>query len=206
MNSCIGRILSALPLLALAIAVQAKEPPKPKSDQPAIVSESDAVNYWQPAAPMSEPALASPAPDQSEDVCVSLGYMVQLDGTTSDFALLRSWSSKHAKGLPDSADYSIYSRTAVAASMQRKFNAAPAMGNKPVSIFTATTFAFPAQAGTDRESVRAHCAIKNLPDFVRRAQEDSYRRRGDLNKASIDRRPATDAIRAVVPNTGSGRR
>ena len=113
MNSCIGRILSALPLLALAIAVQAKEPPKPKSDQPAIVSESDAVNYWQPAAPMSEPALASPAPDQSEDVCVSLGYMVQLDGTTSDFALLRSWSSKHAKGLPDSADYSIYSRTAV---------------------------------------------------------------------------------------------
>ncbi len=197
MNRIAPRLLPALLVLALVSAAQAKAPGKANADQPATVSESDAANFWQPKSPMNEPALPVSAPDASEDVCVSLGYQVKADGSTSDYALLRSWGSKHPRGIPDSAAYSIYSRTAVAATMQRSFTAvAPAAGAstagaptdvQPKAIFTATTFAFPAQAGGDRSAVRAHCAIADLPDFIRRAQEDSYRRRGDLNKGRVDR-------------------
>ncbi|CAN5282809.1 hypothetical protein BH11PSE14_BH11PSE14_06660 [soil metagenome] len=186
MNKIAPRLLPALLVLALASVAQAKVPVRDQTDRPATVSESEAATYWQPKSPMTEPALPVSAPDASEDVCVSLGYMVKADGTTSDYALLRSWGSKHPRGIPDSAAYSVYSRTAVAATMQHSFTAAPSMAAKPVSIFTATTFAFPA-AGGDRAAVRARCAIANLPDFVRRAQEDSYRRRGDLNKGRVDR-------------------
>lgn len=177
-------LLSALVAALLApVAMASKKAPP---DQPPNISEASLASYWQPAGPMAMPGVPAGVPDPAEPVCVSLGYQIRQDGSTSDYALLRSWTGKHPKGLPDSDAYALYSKMAVAATMQHHYAPATAMAGKPVAVFTTSTYAFGA-AGADADALRGRCRIDNLADFIRKAQEDSYRRRGDLNKGRMDR-------------------
>ncbi len=170
--------------LGLCPAANAAKPALPEGPPP--VSEASVGSYWLPKGALAQPGVPAGVPDATEQVCVSLGYQIQADGSTSDFTLLRSWSSKHAKGLPDSDAYGLYLRMAVAATMQHKYAPAPAMTGKPVAIFTSSSYAFGGPA-TDAELVRSHCRIDDLPDFMKQAQADAYRRRGNLNKGRMDR-------------------
>lgn len=176
--------LPAMLYLAMSPVANAAKSAPPES--PPSVSESSVGSYWLPKGTVAVPGIPAGVPDPTEQVCVSLGYQIKADGSTSDFTLLRSWSSKHPRGLPDGEVYGLYSRMAVAATMQRQYAPAPAMSGKPVAIFTASTYAFGAPPA-DADGVRGRCRIDNLADFMKQAQEDAYRRRGNLNKGRMDR-------------------
>ena len=39
---------------------------------------------------------------------------------------------------------------------------------------------------TDREQLRSHCVIADLPEFIKKAQEEAYKK-GNLNKGQMER-------------------
>jgi hypothetical protein len=114
--------------------------------------------------------LMPPYPDayakDAEEVCMVVGYLVNADGTTSDFSLLKSWASggdsrSRAKFWADFADLS--SR----ALAQWRYTPKDPASAKPV--YTATTFVFGNQ--TNALATQEHCAV---PDVAQRLVELRY--------------------------------
>ena len=154
-----------------------------------IVSEGGTAKDWQPAPGEvpATPGYPGIIADKSDEVCVSVGYMLNKDGSTSDFALLKSWSAKHS-GDELSKYVDPFARNALAAVQRWRFVPAPD-NRKPHSAYTAATFAFSTNANADQAALRVRCQIENLPAFVAKAQADAYRR-GDLKKGEMDRQRA----------------
>jgi hypothetical protein len=163
---------------------------------PAIISEGGANAFWRQVSPDAAPAYPAAAPDKSEDVCVSVGYVIKSDGTTSDFAMLRSWSSKHAKGVPSNDAYAGFAQGAVATLMQRRYAPAQASaaGAVVTPVFTASSFAYSLRPDADLQAVRAHCVVEDLPGFVAKVQNNARKdgkgiRRAEMERARVQNPP-----------------
>ncbi len=155
---------------------------------PPILSEGGAGAYWRPAAAFADPGVPAGVPDPGEDVCVSVGYQIQPDGSTSEYSMLKSWTSKHSRGLPAKDAYSLYAQMAVGTLMQRKFVPAEAGATKPPAVYTAATFAYSGRADADRAAIRARCAIEDLPAFVAKAHRDATQKglkRGEMERNRV---------------------
>lgn len=187
------RISSLLLGLGLAVVADVLA-----ADRVTVLSEGSASGFWRPASASSQPQPPYPASlaDKSEDVCVSLGYMLNADGTTSDLALLTSWGSKEPKGGADSARYQPFTQYAAATLKQWRFVPVDGGHASIKQVYTAATFAFTTNAATDREQLRAHCVIANLPEFIKQAQEAAYKK-GNLNKGQMERNRAQNP--PVIP-------
>ena len=154
-----------------------------------IVSEHRSGESWQPAADSPRVAVGYPAAaaDKGADVCVSLGFMIQADGTTSDLTGLNVWSSAGADGhlAPQAAEPFV--RSAAAAVSMWKFAAVKA---RPRPIYTAATFAFEGSGKLAPDAIREHCRIDNLVSFISRAQDklrESGRGHEEHRKAGSER-------------------
>jgi hypothetical protein len=155
---------------------------------PAIISEGGAGTFWRQVTPNAIPPFPANA-DASEDVCVGVSYLIKADGTTSDFALLKSWTSKHAKGVPSGAKYEGFTRGAVAAVAVRKYAPAQATaaGALVTPVYTASTFAFSSRPDADQQALRAHCVVEDLPGFVAKVQHDARKDTKNLRRAEMER-------------------
>lgn len=158
------------------------------ADRVTILSEGGASGFWRPASASSQPQPPYPASlaDKSEDVCVSLGYMLNADGSTSDLALLTSWGSKQPKDGAGPGQYQPFTQYAAAVVKQWRFVPVDGGHASMKPVYTAASFAFTTNAATDREQLRAHCVIADLPEFIKKAQEDAYKK-GNLNKGQMQR-------------------
>lgn len=175
-------LLLAASLLSTAGAVTA-------ADRPTIASEGP-LAAWRPVA---EQVTARPMPgypgrlaDKSADVCVSIGYLIGQDGSTTNYALLKSWSSadQGKKANPDLV--TPFAQNSIAAVQQWRFTPGEGFARKPQPVYTAATFAFAGDQPGDKSQVREHCAINDLPEFIANVQAEAYKR-GNLKKSEIDR-------------------
>jgi len=176
------RILLATALLGVFGSVSA-------ADKAAILSEGGAAQYWRPVPEsIAMPAYPGIVADKSEDVCVGVGYMLNTDGSTSEFAVLNAWGSKTDSKLKGTDPHFFpFAQNALAAVQRWKFASTSGSSSKVKPIYTAATFAFSTTPGSDAATLRGHCTIADLPDFIAQAQADAYRRRGNLNKGVLDR-------------------
>ena len=173
------RSCAALALAFVTVAAAADEPPT-------ILDEGETAALWRPVAEtIAMPAYPGVVADKSEDVCVSVGYLLQADGSTSDFAVLDAWGSKAAKAKPTDPHFLPYSQNALAAVQRWRFQSIAGASAKVRPVYTSATFAF-STSGADMEGLKGRCRISDLSAFIRKAQEAAYRR-GDINKSSIDR-------------------
>lgn len=179
---------AAATLLAVAVAGAAFA-----GTTPAIISEGGANAFWRQVTPDALPPFPANAPDKSEDACVSIGYVIQANGTTSDFAMLKSWSSKLDKEFPAGDAYSGFSRGAVASVMQRRYVPAQAVaaGTGVTPVFTAATFAYSQRADADLQALRAHCVVEDLPGFVAKVQDKARKGGKGIRRAEMERQLAT---------------
>ena len=139
-------------LLFAAIAAIAL--PASAADKIPVVNEPAIGDKWT-LVPESVQAPVYPAAfaAKQDKVCVTVGYVIGADGFTSDYALVKSWSSANTSSR--NTDYwGAFAQAATQALAQRQY--APKDGAKPV--FTSTTFAF----GGDDEATKGHCAIADL--------------------------------------------
>ena len=135
-----------------------------------IVSEHRSGESWKPAAGVPRAAVGYPAAaaDQAADVCVSVGFQIQADGTTSNLTGLNAWSSSAPDGRPGPKAVEPFVRSAAAAVSMWKFEQAKA---RPRPIYTAATFAFEGSGKLASDAIRERCRIDNLASFIARAQD-----------------------------------
>ena len=185
----IPRAIALVALLASGLALAAEA-------TPSVISEGGVGAFWRQTTPELVLPYPATAPDPAEDVCVSVGYLIKPDGSTSEFSMVNSWTSKH-KALPPGAKYAVFAQSAVAAVMQRHYAPAQASGVAPSSVYTASTFAFSAKPDADQAALRSRCSVADLPGMVAKAQKGG-RKDGSLRRAEMER------ARMQSPDTVSG--
>jgi hypothetical protein len=170
------KVIRLLPLLLLCVALPAV------ADKPLrIVDEKDAGESWQPAG--GKPLVQPPRPANAAagDVCMSLGYKINADGSTSDVSVLKVWSSTNKKVKADDPALAPYLQSGAAAISMWHFDPTPAeTGRRP--MFTAASFGFGADEASGA-AVRSNCQISNLSAYVSRIQ----RQQTDANNRSEER-------------------
>lgn len=129
-----------------------------------------------------------------EQACVSLGYLIGRDGSTSAFALLGAWSSAEVAREAAEAHWRPFAEAAAAAVAQWRFQ--PLAGADARPTYTVATLAF---GGKGDRALMRHCAVPNL---AARLRELGYRVDADgLHPLGRTRKPAdrNGADGRVVP-------
>ena len=150
-----------------------------------IINEGMAPGTWQPVAEtMAVPAYPGVVADKSEDVCVSIGYMIDDEGSTSDFAVLDAWGSQ-AEGLKPIDDHFLpYSQNALAAVQRWRYQSDGETRAHRRRVYTAATFAF-STTGADVEALKARCRIADLKGFINKMRTEALKRNIDRGRSEV---------------------
>ena len=159
----------SLALLALVASATAQAQNKIR-----IVNEGGIRDAWMLAPGTTLPVPAYPpahAANQAE-ACVGIGYLLNADGTTSDFALLKSWSA--AEPNRDRDDYwATFAQDASNALARWTFAPRPDVAS-PKPVYTVATFLFGAKNGAE---LRKRCAIPSLAFRIIELRQSAKTRR-----------------------------
>ena len=148
-----------------------------------IISEGKANKVWNaPAEPLA-PGWPSTVTG-NDQVCVGVGYMIEKDGSTSSFMVLKAWSRDHGQGDKAAPATDPFARNVLAAVQQWKFT--PVQAGKERKVYTATTFAFDRDAQGDAAALKKRCMVDNLSAFINKAKGDAFQT-GNLKKGEEDR-------------------
>lgn len=120
-----------------------------------------------------------------EEVCLVVGYLVNADGTTSDFSLLKSWTSgSNARSRNKFwADFADMASRALA-----QWHYAPKGASAAAPVYTAATFVFGAPQAA--AATKDNCAISDLTKRLVELRYDSRANRqmagGIFSRLAID--------------------
>lgn len=174
-----SRCLLLVPLL-LAGAMAAAN--TPGDDAVRIADEGGIATWWRLAdgASITAPGYPQDSLAGRVDACVSMGYTIQPDGSTSDHVIVKRWSNAAED---DAVAWDQFGQAASSALSQWRFAPADAMPPKPT--FTVATFTF---VGSEAMPVglAEHCKVADVRAAVLAARHDAYER-GGLNEEWLDR-------------------
>lgn len=128
--------------------------------------------------------------DSGADVCVALGYRIKPDGTTSDFEVLKQWSSSGDEE-PSEGFWEAFAHAGAGALSQWRFQPKPGVG-VPRPTYTVATFGF--TNGTEAKAlaeVRRNCVIGDLAAHLKRTDREG------LEWGRYGRRESYEASRAA---------
>ena len=172
--------------MLLLAAMTAAALPAVAADKIPVVDEAHLGEQWTPVPgtllmPPYPPAYAS----DPEEVCMVVGYLVNTDGHTSDFALLKSWTSgANARGR--TRFWEAFGDLASRAVAQWKY--VPAGAATPRPAYTAATFVFGKPDAV--MDTRAHCVVPDLSERLAELRYDARASRqmagGVLGQLEID--------------------
>jgi hypothetical protein len=180
------RILLLAAIAALALPVVA-------ADRIPIADEGAIGDRWS-AVPgtMFAPAYPEAYVAGREQVCVVIGYLLNEDGHTSDFSLLKSWSSG-SNSRSRTEFWEAFAGDSSRALSLWKFKPAPGV-TSPRPVYTAATFVF--GPGNPAET-KTHCAIPGLAERLAELRFDTRANRlmagGVFSRLDID--PALEQFR-----------
>ncbi len=144
------------------------------ADQPRIVDEGklkerDVTSDGPFAAPGTPASLAR----QGDDVCLTLGYRIDSDGTTSNYGVLKSWSSSSGEERPKGTYWDDVINASAAAVSKWKFKSAS--GAKAMSpVYTAVTFSFSGRGNMTPDSLRGNCRVSDLTALLQDIKSKRY--------------------------------
>jgi hypothetical protein len=170
-------------LLIAALAAAAL--PAMAADSIRIADEGKIGDEWSlvPATQLMPPYPEAYA-TEPEEVCLVVGYLVNADGTTSDFSLLKSWTSgSNSRSRKDFwTEFADLSSRALA-----QWRYAPkTAASKPV--YTAATFVFGAPANA--ADTKTHCEVSDLTTRMVELRYDPrssrLMKRGIYSRLAID--------------------
>lgn len=146
-----------------------------------VVNEGGIRDEWTlpPGYQLAMPAYPAAYVGQRAEACVAIGYLINPDGSTSDFALLKSWTSADVSR-SDQDYWAAFANAAAQALSQWRFQPRPEV-TAPRPVYTVATMMFAASP-----DLRSRCAIPNLAIRLRELRQDSSARR-KMNTALFDR-------------------
>jgi len=171
------------------------------ADRVRIVSEGGINKDWAPvgAAPLAKASYPAHEKHRSRNVCINLGYQLNKDGKTSDFSVIRAWSSENpdVDAAADAVDPFVQAAAAAVAKWQ--FEPTPDAKNNR-TVYTSTSMAFIGEAGGDPADVQKRCEVLELRAYIEKLQAEELARgnleRSKMEKYQRENGPAEQAARA----------
>jgi hypothetical protein len=184
---------SRLMALAAAVAAAIIAPPLRSADPPEIVSEKEAGQRWSPAPGVSRVVAGYPTTvaDRSQDVCVNIGFFINMDGSTSDFSEMKAWHGAHPDDNPKTEWVRPFAQSAAAAVSLWRF---VPVSEKSQPIYTSATFAFNGSKTLAPEQILDRCRIDDLSEHVAQARREAEAR-GNLARVQMERARAQKSER-----------
>lgn len=127
-------------------------------------------------AKLAAPAYPAQFADSAPDVCVSIGYLINADGSTSDFALLKAWNSEAGEREPVPGFWAAFAQASAAALQQWRFQPVPEL-DRPIPLYTVATMSFGSQGALAAPESRRRCSIPNLARHLAAIRADPSKRR-----------------------------
>lgn len=155
-----------------------------------IVNEGGIGESWAlPAGGrLAVPSYPGQYAEHQAEVCVAVGFLLNENGTASDFSLLKSWSASEPKRGADEY-WAAFAGAAAEALAQWQFVPKPGIATiKP--IYTAVTFLF---APSEPRELRKRCAIPQLAERIFELHQDGRARRR-MAKNDIFKRLELDPV------------
>ena len=179
-------------LLALLMALPCA--PAFAADPIRVVNEGGIREEWTLPADfkLAIPVYPAAYATQQAEACVAIGYLINPDGSTSDFALLKNWTSAKVPSRATREYWSAFAQASAQALSQWRFQPRPEIqAVRPV--YTVATLLFAAQT----PQLRDRCAIPDLAARLRELRRGSGSQRNtDLDlydRLDLDRlRPARE--------------
>lgn len=157
------------------------------ADRVRIANEGGIRDQWMLAdgVQLAAPGYPAAFAERGDNVCIAMGYAIKPDGTTSDFAVLKAWTSSTAEKEPVAGFWEAFGQASAGALSQWKFKPRPEVGN-PEPVYTVATMNFIGKQATDAAGLRSHCAISDLASLVQKQKWDKYQI-GNREKNELER-------------------
>lgn len=165
------------------------------ADKVKIANEGTIRDDWALAdgVKLAVPGYPAALASRGDDVCLAMGYAINEDGTTSDFSIIKAWSSASGEKEPEAGYWDWFSQAGAGALSEWKFK--PRVINGPVATYTVATLTFQGKGVIAAADLRGHCAISDLKAAVMQQKADRFISSGD--KHEMDRQ-AQQAQRAMI--------
>lgn len=162
-----------LALVALGLSLTAVV--SAAADRTRVVNEGGIRDEWALAdgVKLAAPGYPGNFAERGDNVCVAMGYSIKPDGTTSDFTLLKAWSSSTGEKEPTQGFWDAFAQAGAGALSQWKFKPRPEV-TAPQTTFTVATMNFMGKQASDVAELRAHCAIADLPSYVQQQKSNKF--------------------------------
>lgn len=143
-----------------------------------VANEGGIKNAWMlaPGAKLAAPAYPPQFASRGLDVCVSIGYLINADGSTSDFALLDGWNSETNTREPEEGFWAAFAQASGAALQQWRFQPRPEIA-RPTPVYTVATMSFGKPGATASPELRQRCKIADLHEHLSIIRADPGKRR-----------------------------
>jgi len=164
-----------------------------------VVNEGGIRDEWMLADGVKLVAPAYPAAfaRRGDNVCVAVGYLINPDGTTSEFSLLKAWaSSTRGDKEPEPGFWAAFAKVGAVALAQWRFKPRPEVAS-PTPTYTVATMTLMGRQAEDIVVLRKRCAIEDLA-ATKAELERLAKRRPDMNKYQLDK-TLRDAARTLPP-------
>lgn len=149
--------------------------PTDAQERPRVVDEGGLRAEWTlvPGVPLAAPQYPAEFAARADDVCIALAYAVNPDGTTSDFSLVKGWTSSTAGARePVPGFWPASAQAGAAALSQWRFAPRPEVA-APQKTVTVATMLFTGRGTTDPTALRAHCAVRNLSALLTKLKREA---------------------------------
>ncbi len=186
---------STLLLTALAFG-----PPAGAAEQERIVNEGGIRDQWFLAdgVKLAAPDYPAAFAKRGDNVCTAVSYRINGDGSTSDFALVRAWSSTGgSKREPEEGFWKAFAEASALAVAQWKFKPRPEV-EQPTPTITVATMTFMGKQAEDAAILRSHCKVDDL--VVTLSELSRHPRRNDLDRVQLDRDQRSQLINEIRAN------
>lgn len=143
-----------------------------------VANEGDIKQAWtlpagvHLAAPVYPPQFV----ERGLEVCIAVGYLLNPDGSTSDFAMLKGWNSESGTREPADGFWAAFAEAGAAAVQQWRFQPRPEV-ERPVPVYTVATMMFGKKGATLSPELRRHCTIPSLARHLADLRGDKKARR-----------------------------
>ena len=178
--------MSRIPGATLVVAALLSMPFAASADKVRVANEGGIRGAWMlaPGASLPAPGYPGEFAGRADDVCVAMGYRINPDGSTSDFSLLRAWSSA-GDDEPVEGYWDAFSKASAAALQQWRFTPRPDV-KTPRPVDTVATMTFTGKQVVAPAELRAKCRIGDLDAFLEQVKVDMSKR-SDMNRHQLDR-------------------
>ena len=172
-------------------------------DRLRIANEGAIRDEWMLAdgVKLAAPSYPAALSERGDNVCVAIGYSIKPDGSTSDFMLLKNWSSSMGEKEPEAGYWDAFAQAGAGALSQWKFKPRPEV-TTPRPTYTVATMHFMGKEAMDAAALRSHCTISDLATVIQEKKSRRYQR-GTMERNEMERlRRTQDANRTMITNPG----